>query len=35
MYAVLEENLKTDKGRSLVSQYETTRDAQSIYYELK
>ena len=35
MYAVLEEHLKTDKGRSLVSQYEMTRDAQSIYRELK
>ena len=35
MYAVLEENLKTDKGKSLVSQFELTRDAQRIYYELK
>ena len=35
MYAVLKEHLKTNKGRSLVSQYEMTRDAQSIYYELK
>jgi hypothetical protein len=35
MYAVLGEHLKTDKGRSLVSQYEMTSDAQSIYYELK
>ena len=35
MYAVLEEHMKTDKGKSLVSQYEATRDAQKIYYELK
>jgi len=35
MYAVLEEHLKTDTGKSLVSQYELTRDAQSIYRELK
>jgi Reverse transcriptase (RNA-dependent DNA polymerase) len=35
MYAVFEEHLKTDTGKSLVSQYETTRDAQSIYRELK
>jgi hypothetical protein len=35
MYAVLEDHLKTDKGKSLVSQYEVTRDVQSIYCELK
>jgi hypothetical protein len=35
MYAVLEDHLKTDKGKSLVSHYEATRDAQSIYRELK
>jgi hypothetical protein len=35
MYAVLEDHLKTDKGKSLVSQYETSQDAQSIYRELK
>ena len=35
MYAVLEDHLKTDKGKSLVSHYENTRDAQSIYRELK
>jgi hypothetical protein len=35
MYAVLEDHLKTDKGKSLVSQYELNRDAQSIYRELK
>jgi hypothetical protein len=34
MYAVFEENLKTDTGKSLVSQYEATRDAQSIYKDL-
>jgi hypothetical protein len=35
MYAVLEDHLKTDKGKSLVSHYELSRDAQSIYRELK
>jgi hypothetical protein len=35
MYAVLEEHLKTDKGKSLVSENESTHDAQSIYRELK
>jgi len=35
MYAVMEDHLKTDKGKSLVSQYESTRDAQKIYRELK
>jgi hypothetical protein len=35
MYAVFEEHLKTDTGKSLVSRYEVTRDAQSIYKELK
>jgi hypothetical protein len=35
MYAVFEEHLKTDTGKSLVSRYEMTRDAQSIYRELK
>jgi hypothetical protein len=35
MYAVFEEHLKTSKGKSLVSQYEETHDAQSIYRELK
>jgi hypothetical protein len=35
MYAVLGEHLKTDIGKSLVSQFEATRDAQSIYKELK
>jgi hypothetical protein len=35
MYAVLEVHLKTDKGQLLVSQVESTRDAQSIYRELK
>ena len=34
MYAVFEEKLKTDKGKSLISAYENTRDAQSIYREL-
>jgi hypothetical protein len=32
--AVFEEKLKTDKGKSLVSAYESTRDAQAIYKEL-
>jgi hypothetical protein len=35
IYAVLEDHLKTDKGKSLVSHYELSRDAQSIYSELK
>jgi hypothetical protein len=35
MYAVMEKNLKTDKGKSLVSKYEVNNDAQSIYHELK
>jgi hypothetical protein len=34
MYAVLQTHLQTDKGKSLVSQFEATRDAQSIYQEL-
>jgi hypothetical protein len=34
MYAVFEDKLKTDKGKSLVSNYETTRDARRIYKEL-
>jgi hypothetical protein len=35
MCAVMEEHLKTDKGKSLVSKYEVENDAQSIYHELK
>jgi hypothetical protein len=35
MYAVLEDYLKTDKARLLVSHYELSRDTQSIYSELK
>jgi hypothetical protein len=31
MYAVLEEHLKMDKGKSLVSQFEQEHDAQCIY----
>jgi hypothetical protein len=34
MYAVFEEKLKTDKGKSLVSKFESTRNAQSLYTEL-
>jgi hypothetical protein len=34
MYAVFEENLTTDKHRSLVSSYNSRRNAQSIYKEL-
>ena len=34
MYAVFEEHLKTDTGKSLVSRYEGLRDAQSVYKEL-
>jgi hypothetical protein len=32
---VMVEHLNTDKGRSLVRQFESTSDAQSIYRELK
>jgi hypothetical protein len=35
MYAVFEEHLKRSKEKSLVSQYEETHDAQSIYRERK
>jgi hypothetical protein len=35
MYAVMTDHLKTDKGKSLVSQYEEDHDAQSIYWDLK
>jgi hypothetical protein len=35
MNAVLEDHLKTDKGKLLVSHFETNRDTQSIYRELK
>jgi hypothetical protein len=34
IYAVRADHLKTDKVKSLVSQYEGARDAQSIYREL-
>jgi hypothetical protein len=34
MYAVLQTHLQTDKGKALVSQFEATLDAQSIYQEL-
>jgi hypothetical protein len=33
-YAALEEHLKTDKGKSLVSQFKQEHDAQCIYCEL-
>ena len=32
---IFEEHLTTDTGKSLVSRYELTHDAQSIYIELK
>jgi hypothetical protein len=35
MDVVMEEHLKTDKGKSLVSKYEVDNNAQSIYHELK
>ena len=35
MYDVLEDHLKTDKGKLLVRLYKATRDAQSIYRDLK
>jgi hypothetical protein len=34
MYAVIEEHLKTDQGKSLVSKCEVDNDAQSIYHDL-
>jgi hypothetical protein len=34
MYAVLQEHLKTNKGKSLVSQFESSPKASSIYWEL-
>jgi hypothetical protein len=34
MYSVMADHLKTDKRKSLVSQYERTRDTQSIYRDL-
>jgi hypothetical protein len=34
MYAIMADHLKTDKGKALASQYEGTRDALSIYWEL-
>jgi hypothetical protein len=35
MYAVLEEHMKNNNGKSLVSLFESDQDAQSIYRELK
>jgi hypothetical protein len=35
MYTALKEHLKTDKGKSLVSQYKPSHDAQSVYCKLK
>ena len=35
MFAVMEEKLKSEKGKSLISEFEDTRDAQSVYRELK
>jgi hypothetical protein len=35
MYAFFKEYLKTDKGKSLVSEYEDKQDAQRIYCERK
>jgi hypothetical protein len=32
MYVIMEEHLKTDKGKSLVSKYEVDNDAQIIYH---
>ncbi len=34
MYAVLEKILQMDKGKALVRSYESTANAQKIYYEL-
>jgi hypothetical protein len=35
MYSVFEEKLKSHKGKSLVQDYEDTRDAQALYSTLK
>jgi hypothetical protein len=35
VYSVFEEKLKSDKGKSLVQDYEDTRDAQALYTVLK
>jgi hypothetical protein len=35
LYAGLEDNLKTDKGKSLDIQYKDTRVEQQIYHDLK
>jgi hypothetical protein len=35
MYSVFEEKLKSDKGKSLVQEYEDTRNAQALYTALK
>jgi hypothetical protein len=35
MYSVFEEKLKSDKGMSLVQDYEDTCDAQALYTALK
>jgi hypothetical protein len=35
MYAVMEEKLKSEKGKSLISEFEERRDGQSVYRELK
>jgi hypothetical protein len=35
MYAVMEEKLISEKGKSLIREFEEKRDAQSIYRELK
>jgi hypothetical protein len=34
-YAVMEEKLKSEKGKSLISEFEEKRDAQSVHRELK
>jgi hypothetical protein len=35
MYAVMEEKLKLEKCKSLISEFEEKRDAPSVYCELK
>jgi hypothetical protein len=35
MYAVMEEKLKSEKGKLLISAFEEKRDAQSVFCELK
>jgi hypothetical protein len=35
MYAVLEEKLKSEKGKSMINEFEEKRNAQCVFCELK